>query len=206
MPPHPTPDRPNPTPDALHAPWRMSYIDMLGVETDPQQPATDTPDPAPGACFLRRYWLTPDEDQANRVIVRTGTPASGRGGLTMLNAYPYANGHLLVCLGESRMRLHDYSEEDRRELWSLTDLAVELCERALAPQGVNVGLNMGSAAGAGVPEHLHVHVVPRWNGDVNFITTVGGVRVIPSAMEDMQSRYEGAWSAFREEHRVPARG
>ncbi|GAB4555260.1 MAG: HIT domain-containing protein [Phycisphaerales bacterium] len=191
------PARPNPTPDALHAPWRMSYIDMLSAAD--RTPVRDTPRPPEGACFLRRYWLTPDDDRANRVIVRTGNESTGRGGLIMLNAYPYANGHLLVCLGTSRMRLLEYTPDERAELWSLVDLAVELCERALSPQGVNVGLNQGEAAGAGVPEHLHVHVVPRWSGDVNFITTVGAVRVIPSAMEDMQRRYEEAWLALRTE-------
>ncbi|MEM1422706.1 MAG: HIT domain-containing protein [Planctomycetota bacterium] len=191
------PEKPNATPDALHAPWRMSYMELLA--SNERGPAPDTPDPGPNTCFLRRYWLTPEEDSANRVIVRTGNATTTTGGLVMLNAYPYSNGHLLVCLGESRMRLHDYTPEERRELWSLTDLAVELCERALGPQGVNVGLNQGEAAGAGVPEHLHIHVIPRWNGDVNFITTIGAVRVIPSAMDDMQRRYEEAWRAIRAE-------
>ncbi len=190
------PIKPNPTPDALHAPWRMSYIELLGA-ADALSKGTDPP--SPSACFLRNYWLDPSKDSANRVIVRTGTEGTGRGGLIMLNAYPYANGHLLVSLGASRMRLHDYTPEERAELWSLVDLAVELCERALSPQGVNVGLNQGEAAGAGVPEHLHIHVVPRWHGDVNFITTVGAVRVIPSAMDDMQRRYDEAWDTLREE-------
>lgn len=192
----PDPVRPNPTPDALHAPWRMSYLDLLGAKTDAD---AETPSPRPNACFLRAYWLDPEHDSQNRVIVRTGTEQTGRGGLIMLNAYPYANGHLLASLGASRVRLLDYTPEERAELWSLVDLAVELCERALAPQGVNVGVNQGEAAGAGVPEHLHVHVVPRWHGDVNFITTVGAIRVIPSAMDDMQRRYNEAWTQLRRE-------
>ena len=195
-------DRPNKTPDALHAPWRMSYIELLGAAERLGAAGGDDragKKPPESACFLRSYWLTPESDQSNRVIVRTGNEETGRGGLIMLNAYPYANGHLLVSLGASRMRLLDYTPEERAELWSLVDLAVELCERALSPQGVNVGLNQGEAAGAGVPEHLHVHVVPRWNGDVNFITTVGAVRVIPSAMDDMQRRYQEAWDMLRKE-------
>ena len=113
--------------------------------------------------------------------------------MILLNAFPYANGHLLVALGESRQRLLDYSPAQRAALWRLTDLAVELCEFALSPQGVNVGVNQGEAAGAGVPEHLHVHVVPRWRGDTNFATTVSAVRVIPAALDAMAARYRDAF-------------
>ena len=210
-------------PDVLHAPWRLSYMDMLSkleaagkhaADADPapahrpdpppaahsEAPPAPVPDPAQASCFLRRYWLEPHRDDDHHVVVRTGThdaPGDGRGGLILLNAYPYTNGHLLVCLGESRPRLLDYTPDQRAELWSLVDLAVDLCERAFGPQGVNVGVNQGRAAGAGVPEHLHVHVVPRWSGDVNFITVVGGVRVLPSALEDVWERYRKVWDEVR---------
>ncbi|HVZ93890.1 MAG TPA: HIT domain-containing protein, partial [Phycisphaerales bacterium] len=129
----------------------------------------------------------------------SGGSSASRGGMILLNKYPYANGHLLVCLGDGRPRLMDYEEGQRAELWSLVDLAVDLCERTLRCQGVNVGFNQGLAAGAGVPEHVHVHVVPRWFGDVNFFTTVGHVRVIPSALEDMGKRYREVWGEVRKE-------
>jgi len=183
----------------LFAPWRQTYMDMLSADG---APASDTRH-AGGGSFLGDAWARPDRDAANHVIVRTGTGAlrgpdgSVRGGLIMLNRYPYANGHLLVCLGEARMRLMEYSEAQRAELWSLVDLAVDLCERALEPQGVNVGLNQGGAAGAGVPGHLHVHVVPRWHGDVNFMSVVGNIRVIPSALDDMARRYAAEWDRMR---------
>lgn len=194
-------------PQNLHAPWRLSYMDMLSSAdtraTAPQ--AIGKPSSAP--CFLRSYYLNPTGDQANHVIVRTGMPRAStdpgqaasddRGGLIMLNRYPYSNGHLLVCLGESRSRLLDYSQAQRAELWSLVDLGVELVERALAPQGVNIGLNQGAAAGAGVPEHVHVHIVPRWAGDVNFMSACAQIRVIPSALEDMARRMREAWEGVR---------
>ena len=148
-------------------------------------------------CFLEEYWKNPEQDGPNHVIVRTGTPETGCGGMIMLNRYPYANGHLLVALGTGRQRLLDYSEAERRELWSLVDLATDLCEKTLSPQGVNIGINQGSSAGAGVPEHLHAHVVPRWSGDVNFITAVAQIRVIPSALEEMYGRYVETWEAVR---------
>ncbi len=155
---------------------------------------------ANASCFLRDYWLNPADDEKNHVIVRTGTeatPPGGRGGLIMLNKYPYANGHLLVCLGESRGRLLEYSEAPRAELWSMVDLAVDLVERALNPQGVNIGVNQGHAAGAGVPEHVHAHVVPRWAGDVNFMSVCANVRVIPSALEEMARRMRGVWEEIK---------
>lgn len=180
---------------AIHAPWRLSYMDMLG-KSAPTAAATSAGG-AKASCFLREYWLNPQRDEQNHIIVRTGTEATGRGGLIMLNRYPYANGHLLVCLGQSRLRLLEYTPEQRAELWSLTDLAVELTERTLQPQGVNVGLNQGAAAGAGVPEHVHVHVVPRWAGDVNFMSVCANIRVVPSALEDMARRYRDVWRSIR---------
>ncbi len=177
----------------LHAPWRDRYMDLIANHEPSERPEKGVK----GACFLEEYWRNPGADDANHVILRTGTPSTNAGGMVMLNRYPYANGHLLVAMGTGRQRLLEYSEQERREFWSLVDLATELCERTLSPQGVNVGVNQGKAAGAGVPEHLHAHVVPRWSGDVNFITAVGNIRVIPSALEDMYARYRATWDAIK---------
>ena len=127
--------------------------------------------------------IHPEEDIKNHVIVRTGH------GLILLNMFPYAGGHLLVALGEARGRLLEYTPQQRAQLWGLTEVAADLMERTLRPQGINIGINEGRAAGAGVPQHLHVHLVPRWNGDVNFMSTVAQVRVIPSSLERMAERY-----------------
>lgn len=192
-------DQPTTPSPPLFAPWRRSYMDLLASQAQ-AAPNTDPDDhtaTAGASCFLREYWLAPERDVEHHVIVRTGTEETGRGGLIMLNRYPYANGHLLVCLGASRSRMLDYDDAERAELWSLVDLATDLCERTLNPQGVNIGLNQGLAAGAGVPEHVHVHVVPRWGGDVNFMATVGAVRVIPSALDDMAARYRETWEQVR---------
>jgi len=172
-------------PDAIHAPWRLTYLESLG-EAETKQ---GTPPPDSGS-FLRDYWLAPQNDEQNHVIVRTGA------GMILLNRYPYANGHLLVALGDPRPTLLEYPPADRAALWMLVELATDLIERALRPQGVNIGINQGRAAGAGVPGHLHVHLVPRWNGDVNFISTVGRIRVIPSALEVMAKRYRDVWRAI----------
>ncbi len=127
--------------------------------------------------FLRAAWEDSSNDLAHHVVFRNAH------GLIMLNRYPYSNGHLLIALGDPRPTLMDYSTDQRAQLWALVDTAVGLVERAFRPQGVNVGLNQGRAAGAGLPEHLHVHVVPRWGGDTNFMATVGEVRVVPDSLE-----------------------
>lgn len=164
-------------PASIWAPWRLGYLESLDEGGPPRSAASPT------GCFLSDYWIAPQDDAKNHVIVRTGE------GLILLNAYPYANGHLMVALGEGRPTLLDYTPEQRTTLWRLVDTAAALMQAALEPQGVNIGINQGRAAGAGVPGHLHVHLVPRWAGDVNFISVVGQIRVIPSALEQMAERY-----------------
>lgn len=145
---------------------------------DAKEKNSGPPTPSSGS-FLLDYWCSPEKDVENHVLVR------GDHGLILLNAFPYANGHLLVALGDARPSLLDYEPVQRASLWGLVEVATDLLQRALQPQGINIGINQGRAAGAGVPQHLHVHLVPRWGGDVNFITTIGQVRVIPSSLEAM---------------------
>lgn len=168
-------------PDAVWAPWRMPYLESLGSENPP---AAGRPGGlSPTGSFLADYWAAPQHDARNHVIVRTDR------GMILLNKYPYANGHLLVALGEARPSLLDYDQDQRAALWALVDRAMALMQRVLEPQGVNIGVNQGRAAGAGVPGHLHVHLVPRWSGDTNFMSVVGQVRVIPAALEAVYQRY-----------------
>ena len=163
----------------LWAPWRMAYLQDLDRRRDAADGRTDD-DPAG---FLARYWSQPEADGENLVIART------EAGMVLLNRYPYANGHLLVALGEPRPTLLDYDPAQRAAFWHLIEIAMDLMQRTINPQGINVGINQGAAAGAGVPHHLHGHLVPRWNADTNFITTVGAVRVIPDALERMAAAY-----------------
>jgi len=172
-------------PNAIWAPWRLAYLEEVFDEDHPDSgadnPAQDRTDSS--GSFLLDYWNQPERDAEHHVLIRN------QHGLIMLNKYPYSNGHLLVALGDARPSLTDYEPEQRGELWKLVDQAAALVERALEPQGLNIGVNQGRAGGAGVPSHLHVHVMPRWNGDTNFITTVGGIRVIPSALDMMYERF-----------------
>ncbi|MEM1184140.1 MAG: HIT domain-containing protein [Planctomycetota bacterium] len=190
-------DNPNPGgPDNVWAPWRLQYLESFAddehnreINVEPAPDASGGPPgaaaakPAEPASFFETYWAHPERDAEHHVVVRTDD------GMVLLNKYPYANGHLLVALGKARPRLLDYSPEQRGAFWGLVDRATDLMERALAPQGINTGINQGRAAGAGIPIHLHAHLVPRWGGDVNFITTVGQTRVIPGSLDAMWERY-----------------
>jgi ATP adenylyltransferase len=178
--------RPSGNDPALHAPWRSEYIDNLDAAEKQSGPPKDS-----SGSFLRDYWLSPAQDTANHIIARTGV------GMILLNKYPYAGGHLLVALGEPRARLLEYSPQQRADLWALSDLATDLMERTLEPQGINIGINQGRAAGAGLPQHIHIHLIPRWGGDVNFMATVGGVRIISASLDKMAQRYREAWQRMQ---------
>ena len=176
-------------PETLHAPWRDTYMQELSASAAPSH--------EDGPSFFCAYWASPASDEKNHVVARIGQGDTA--GMILLNKYPYANGHLLVALADARPRLTDYAPEQRTALWRLVDLACALAERTLEPQGLNIGVNQGVAAGAGVPGHLHAHVVPRWHGDVNFITAVGQLRVIPSSLDQMAHRYRAVWAQMASE-------
>lgn len=191
---------PDPPPiDAIWAPWRLEYLKSIDDTAAGDRPAphdqpeskahTDTPttEATPSReGFLAAYWNAPDRDEEHHVVHRDAL------GMILLNRYPYSNGHLLVALGEPRPALLDYDHRQRAHLWALVDLAARILTDGLEPHGINIGVNQGRAAGAGVPDHLHVHLVPRWNGDINFMTSVGAIRVIPSSLDMMAQRFREA--------------
>jgi ATP adenylyltransferase len=113
----------------------------------------------------------------------------------ILNAYPYTSGHLLVMPYREVPELEQLSPDESAELWAGVQGAVAAVKAAYRPQGVNVGMNLGEAAGAGVPSHLHVHVLPRWSADSNFMTTVAEARVLPESLTDTWRKLRVAWPA-----------
>ena len=111
----------------------------------------------------------------------------------VMNVYPYSTGHLMVLPRRAVAELGELAMDEHEELWSTVRDAGVAVQTALKPGGVNVGLNIGRAAGAGIPDHLHVHVVPRWSGDTNFTTTVANIRVLPESLKDSWARIREAW-------------
>ncbi|MFL3012636.1 MAG: HIT family protein [Acidimicrobiales bacterium] len=113
--------------------------------------------------------------------------------MVLLNVYPYTSGHLLVVPRRPVETLAGLSSEEHESLWKMVTDATTTLQEVFSPEGINVGLNQGEAAGAGVPDHLHVHVVPRWSGDTNFTTVTANTRVIPEALTDTWTRISKAW-------------
>ncbi len=113
----------------------------------------------------------------------------------ILNRYPYTSGHLMVIPFEHKPNLEELDAPTRAEMMELTSRCTTVLKNIYKPQGFNVGVNIGEAAGAGVAGHVHVHIVPRWKGDTNFMSAVGGTRVLPEALEDTYERVKAAFTA-----------
>jgi ATP adenylyltransferase len=159
----------------LWAPWRISYL--KGLVDDPSKQAQDS---GPGCFLCDAFDEAVSEDQRReRMILLTDE----RGSL-MMNRYPYSNGHLLVAPRKHVADISDLTAQERGGLMELADVGNRLLRRVMHCQGVNLGMNLGRCAGAGVPGHCHMHLVPRWQGDTNFMQACAGARVIPQALEE----------------------
>lgn len=132
-----------------------------------------------GGCFLCRYTADPNQDAANHIIWR------GASCLTTFNTFPYSSGHLLVAPQAHLGDIDDLDDATLHELMTQVKNAKRLLKEATKAQGFNIGMNFGRCAGAGLPGHLHVHVVPRWEGDSNFMSVVGDVRVVSQSIDDL---------------------
>jgi ATP adenylyltransferase len=151
----------------LWAPWRIEYIRGLA------------PGDA-GECFLCRAAAEPQADARGHVLWRSALT------LAVLNRFPYCSGHVLIAPLAHAAELHDLPDPVLLELMRRTRDARRVLETALRAQGFNIGINLGRCAGAGLPGHLHIHVVPRWNGDTNFMPVLGDVTVIPQSLVEVQ--------------------
>jgi ATP adenylyltransferase len=160
--------------EQLWAPWRLAYISG-NQEKRPPQPGTLLPGADP-ACFICQG--VAGEDDRPRLVVQHGHHS-----LTVLNRYPYNNGHLLVAPKRHVARLDQLVAEEQLELVQTIAEMIGLLERTIRAEGFNVGLNLGQIAGAGLPGHVHWHIVPRWNGDTNFMPISAGIRVIPQSLD-----------------------
>ena len=199
--------------ERLWAGWRMPYVSGTpsgGAPTAESEPesvpatsqsgvlrdggATEEAGSSPGpagrsdpSCVFCGIFGSGIADDRTYVVWRGSFTAA------VCNAYPYAPGHVMVLPLRHISDLSELSADESSELWDATREAVAALRRAYRPGGVNMGANLGSAAGAGVPGHLHIHAVPRWHGDTNFMTAIAEARVLPESLSDSWARLRAAW-------------
>ncbi|MEA3019265.1 MAG: adenylyltransferase [Actinomycetota bacterium] len=159
--------------DRLWAGWRGEYVATAG---DPSV-----------ACVFCRILASGEPDEATYIVWR------GDAVFAILNAYPYASGHLMVLPYRHVAEVDELSPAESSELWTGATAAIAAVKAAYGPEGLNLGANLGRAGGAGVPGHLHLHVVPRWAGDTNFMTSVAETRVLPEALDASAAKLRAAW-------------
>jgi ATP adenylyltransferase len=142
-----------------------------------------------GGCIFCDHLAEGDDEQA-RILHRA------RAAFVILNAFPYNTGHLMIAPLRHVGELEELSDEERHALMDLTTDAVAIIAEAMKPQGFNIGINLGEVAGAGIPGHLHVHVVPRWGGDTNFMPVVGETKVLPEMLADTYKKLRPGFDAL----------
>jgi ATP adenylyltransferase len=169
--------------DTLWAPWRLEFIKGNAPGPLPEELEQLLPGAEPD-CFLCR--AVPEGDDRRRLVVSRGEHC-----VCVLNRYPYNNGHLLVSPKRHVGRLDELTDVEHLELMRTVARLVATLERLINAEAFNVGLNLGRPAGAGLPGHLHWHIVPRWSGDTNFMPTVAGTRVIPQSLESLWELLRG---------------
>ena len=156
--------------DRLWAPWRMKYVAAAGA--------------SPGCVFCAALAAG---DDARALIVHRGTLA-----FLILNAFPYASGHLMAAVNRHGCSLDEATPAELTEMMALTQRAIRALRDTYRPHGFNVSVNQEQMAGAGVPDHLHVHIVPRWDGDTSFMTAIGDTKVLPETLETTHGRLAAA--------------
>jgi ATP adenylyltransferase len=157
--------------DPLHAPWRIEYILAPKIAMD-------------DSLFARI--AQSNEDETNYVIVRDRTC------FALLNKYPYTGGHLMVVPYKQTPDLQGLTDEELSDLMKLTRRCQNALARVMKPDGYNIGINQGKCAGARILEHLHIHIVPRWNGDTNFMPVIAGTGVVPQALKELAAQLRAA--------------
>jgi ATP adenylyltransferase len=157
--------------ESLHAPWRIEYI-LAPKPTLPQS-------------LFSRIGQSND-DEANHVIARDRTCYA------LLNTYPYTGGHLMVVPYKQVSDLNGLTDEELADLLKLTRRCQKALTRVMKPSGFNIGINLGQVAGAGILDHLHIHVVPRWQGDTNFMPVLANTVVVPEALRDLAAKLRAA--------------
>lgn len=159
--------------ETMFAPWRMEYL--VGKKKD-------------GCVFCKCSTRCDD------YIVFEGKTC-----FVMLNRYPYVGGHLMIIPSRHLGNISELTLEERTEMFNLLDASVKVLKEAMDPHGFNIGMNLGKAAGAGIAEHVHIHVIPRWDGDTNFMSVVGNVRVIPEDLVTTAAKLAPLFKKYSQE-------
>lgn len=158
--------------EPLYAPWRIAYI--------------RGPKPAPGTSHLFKEIADSSDDEGNYVVARD------KSCYAVLNRYPYTGGHVLVVPYKLSADLNGLTEQELSDLFILTRRCQNALTEVMRPEGFNIGINIGRVAGAGIIDHVHVHVVPRWNGDTNFMPVIGSTTVVPEALTEIAAQLRAA--------------
>ena len=152
----------------LWAPWRMGYIQMKKAD----------------GCILCEI-PEQDSDDANYILYR------GDKNFVIMNSYPYNPGHLMIVPYRHVANLEELTDEERHEHFDIVSRSIKVLRQAFSPEGFNLGMNIGKIAGAGIEDHIHTHMVPRWQGDTNFMTVISDVRVVPEAIAATYQKLRG---------------
>jgi diadenosine tetraphosphate (Ap4A) HIT family hydrolase len=162
--------------DRLYAPWRTKYVTTDEIKIE--------------GCVFCHAVDTLDDDENLGVLYRE------KDFFIVMNKYPYSPGHIMIIPNLHTSNLEDLDSEIFKKISVSTQKAVKMLKEVLNAQGVNIGMNLGKAAGAGIAEHIHLHLVPRWKGDTNFITTIGGTRVYSSDIHEMYKKLKNVASDY----------
>jgi len=162
----------------LWAPWRIGYIQGLGKSKE---------------CFICHNLKKPQDDDENLVLWRSKL------GIVVLNTFPYNNGHLLIAPVRHIAGLEEATDEELLELTKLVRESQKALSLAIKPQGFNIGMNFGRCAGAGLPDHFHIHIVPRWEGDTNFMSVCGDAKIISQSLNELLEQLR----QVSKEHNLP---
>jgi ATP adenylyltransferase len=171
--------------EQLWSGWRSAYVTGV-VDARVEEPLRGEPD---GRSIFERILQSGLPDDETYVVHRGASCA------VVLNIYPYTNGHVMVLPQRAVPDLADLTDGEHAELWALVRVTAAALREAFRCEGLNIGMNLGEAGGAGVPDHLHVHVLPRWAGDTNFMTTAANTRVLPVPLAESWQRLRAVWPA-----------
>jgi ATP adenylyltransferase len=168
--------------DILRAPWRMTYIDSSSEEKRGDNKSKE--------CIFCLY-PRKDLDEENLILYR------GKCAFVILNRYPYSNGHLMVVPYRHTAIFPSLTGDEKLEIMSLAQASSEVLQKTMKPDGFNIGINLGRASGAGIDSHLHMHIVPRWDGDTNFMSVTAETKVLPEALIVTRKRLLQTWNDMR---------